>query len=633
MAKTNGTTLLEQHLEKLVLAASVLILVLAVAFRAASSPRKVDGHSPDKVDEILVSQAQALEARLQAKQPERPDPPEYLAKLKDRIGERYPVPAVEWQPERLALTTAGEEGKTQPTVALAQLVKVINAPEQPIAEIHREVVVPTPDQIPPADRDKASVPKEVIASHVVAVYPHGLLRKQWEELLKKVPTATANFLVAAVQAERRHRLPDGSWSAPVTVAMVTLPSRMPPVVLPKYTPQNRDLIRQAIAELARAQEETLEPGYWNIVWPSLQVGDWKIHHKPRTRVSDLLSGRTAIRPSGTAPGAYPWQRRGAAATADPQGAYGPALRGEYRMPEPTGPTAWPRPAVQQMPRPMGQGEQRYTVPSRRPSATARPSTARPTGAGQGTPRRPPRPPRPPVGATPKTPVRPTIKRPAAGADDSEQPKMALVPSLAEQLSSEEGILELWFHDTALSEGVTYSYRVRLVLLNPLFERFEEVAKRVEAETVTLLTPWSEWSEPVTAKYPTEFYVVGDFPAKQEVYVEVFTLKWGQRIQHRFNVRRGEPIGAEVKKELLAWNGQFQTANVDFHTRAIVVDLDFTKKVRQPKTNTTRDTTEMLYLGAEGKLGTRTVLEDQASERRQELQKEVQQAPTVAAGRP
>ena len=104
MAKTNGTTLLEQHLEKLVLAASVLILVLAVAFRAASSPRKVD--------EILVSQAQALEARLQAKQPERPDPPEYLAKLKDRIGERYPVPAVEWQPERLALTTAGEEGKT-----------------------------------------------------------------------------------------------------------------------------------------------------------------------------------------------------------------------------------------------------------------------------------------------------------------------------------------------------------------------------------------------------------------------------------------------------------------------------------------------------------------------------------------
>ncbi len=193
-----------------------------------------------------------------------------------------------------------------------------------------------------------------------------------------------------------------------------------------------------------------------------------------------------------------------------------------------------------------------------------------------------------------------------------------MPTFQQQLDDPAGIVEVWFHDTKLRECVTYSYRVRLVMINPLFGLFGVVADKTDAAAVTLATAWSVWSEPVTVKRPTEFFVA-EAGGGGMVPVDVFTMKWGQRVKQNFTVRQGEPIGGKATVKLWKLGEQeLVDVEVDFATGAIAVDLAFGKKRPVPNSVIASSTTELLYLNVDGQLRTRTALADRESERYKKL---------------
>jgi hypothetical protein len=183
-----------------------------------------------------------------------------------------------------------------------------------------------------------------------------------------------------------------------------------------------------------------------------------------------------------------------------------------------------------------------------------------------------------------------------------------VPALAAQLAHQDGILEVWFHDTALTEMVAYSYQIRLVLLNPLFGEVKEVKDAKDADRLQLATPWSEWSDPVRVKRPTEFLLTGAMPGRS-VYVKVFTQIWGQAREKMYAIHPGDPIGRKEEEVIWTLRGEEKKVTVDYGTGAVAVDIG-QRKVRIPNSSIDKPTAELLYLDADGKLRSRTLFEDE-----------------------
>jgi len=230
MPKTNEPGFLEQHLEKAVLAASVVAMILALSFWVVSSPREISlrtgKYPPEQVDQKLLEQAERLEQMLAEKPASMPSVPSYLDDLKARIFNPYPSELVrdyvQLQSGRQPLEPASAGGPSREKLELARLTDATIAPESPIAKAAREVLaVQQVDRMAatPADAE----PKEVVAAHVAAVFEHGKLLSNWRPLLEKA-YVQPTLLVLAVEAERRELLPDGSWSDPVPVSKRRCPA-------------------------------------------------------------------------------------------------------------------------------------------------------------------------------------------------------------------------------------------------------------------------------------------------------------------------------------------------------------------------------------------------------------------------
>ncbi len=634
MAKTDEPGFFEQHVEKGVLAAAVLILIVTLSMWVVSSRREIavgnTQASPSEADPALLKQTEQLERQFVNIDVKEPPVPDYLGKMRDSILKQNLELTlrdyVQWTEGQPRLEPASEVDLERPTVALADLELV--APEQPISEVFREVAT-VPEKPAEAQPQTGRMSfKEVLASHSVAVFDHGDQLKRWAKALAKTPIRP-QLIVLAVEAERRHRLPDGTWSAPQPVSPPRFGNEPVLPALPDFTGENLAEVVQALQQLqtASVQQEILEPSYADIVWPNFQIGTWQIH-KPRTRVSDVLAeGLVApgqeLRPGLPSRGSLPIPR---------------SYTEEMPLPRPDDGR------MRELPRPVSPPDERGRgiIPppdagssisrrdlSGRRDLAERNERPRYSGERVGLPRS--YGPQPGVRPGVTSPVRPGITPPVKPAPTPPKPPTpVLVPSLTDQLSSAQGILELWFHDTGLQEGMTYSYRVRLVVVNPLFGHPRDVKDEADAKKLKLALNWSKWSEPVTAKRPTEFFLTGAFRGGQEVYAEIFTKKGVQTVKKQFSLRRGEPIGAPVKMDVMNLTGQIENVEVDFTTGAVAVDFDFDKKIPNPKTGMSQTTIEVLYLDENGQLRCKTMADDKDSKRLDELRNEVEQAPMAAA---
>ena len=642
MAKTSESGFVENHIEKIVLGVTALLMIGALLHWVASSPRTIElqvgrlpipqkAYPPDQVDQGLEEMSELLKTRIKDQDVSVEPVPPYLARLRrlraSPLDPRIDLYVDLGSASKSPTEDAGDVGG--PKLKLADL-KSLPKPESVRLGANSEVqVIETLD-----DAGQAAYSyKELDVIHGVAVFDFGKMVTAWRKSLDKA-YIPPSLVFCAVEVQRRHRRPDGTWSKPEPVSLAMAPVAEPLPKVPAFDGKNLDEVRLAIDQLQQIQHQQtiLEPPYHRILWPGRQIGTWMIEgHKPRTRVSNLEDIPMAS-PSGPVRTGAPVRR--------PPPVVTPARTGRHAVP-PVGPDGMPitRDAQPRRAPPSRTGAGRHNVPPIGPDGNPinqgarRPPPSR-TGTGRhnvppiGPDGRPTGQPRPQPKATPRPQPKPTPRpvpkstlTPAPDATATVVPTMVTVPDLSQQLAHTEGIVEIWFHDANVAKETPYAYRLRVVVANPLFGRTRAVEKPKDAAVVTLTSPWSDWGKPAAVRRPTEFFVVGRFPERQIAVVRVFTRRWGQRVDHRFNVKRGEVIGRNEKKRLVHPDGTERLVDVDFNTGAIAVDLDFNRKQRIPNSKYVRTTTELVFVDTSGRLQTRTQLRDLASERYRQLDKE------------
>jgi len=133
------------------------------------------------------------------------------------------------------------------------------------------------------------------------------------------------------------------------------------------------------------------------------------------------------------------------------------------------------------------------------------------------------------------------------------------------------VLTVWGHDMTAQPGATYRYRIVVAVLNPLFQEDAVPPQQKEQfkELLSLLSPVSEWSQPITVEPRTQFFMTGiDAAARDAATVEVYSIFGGRRLSRMFKPKPGGIIGDIVDVEL---NGF--TYPVDMRIDAIVVDVE------------------------------------------------------------
>lgn len=606
MAKLNETSIVEQHVEKGVFGIAVLVL-LYVAFNwIPSSPRRIgpDGLKPGEIDaHIKAEPTRVLENNNAGAKRDRDehanqadDEVDYVKQIKslakaeafDSMGELTQLSPP--GPKYDDFITTTERVK----ITLAEMVKAVSAPGRPRVKGSLEL---------PRMEDEELTDKPTV--HLAAVFDRRELATEWSKLLRST-VIDVNIVVVDVKVEVRELLPDGTWSEPCAVDGFKLsplnnngeiavdadgnPLSVPTLV--EYDGDNKEDVLDSIDEIGDLywQEYILQPPYPQIYLRTGEWGTWRVN-LPKNEVSDLLENETIKRRFRT-----PVEKRGPTRPVTPD-------KIRRRRPDPRGS---PGPGID----PRG-------APGRSPDIS--PDAAITPGNLVA------------IRTTRNTDVPLQLGAATEAEEDTVELEVVPIPTIEKQI--QEGKLLILVHDQSLDSSKVYQYRVRLVLLNPLYAHDSKDVAEDNPDDVlvaSIKTPFSDWSQRVAVPKATEFFITGSNPTNGAVRVTVFTRALGQRVLQGFTVKRGQEIGSEQKIQVVNPDtGETERRTVDFSTGVVITDLDFSRKV--PRGAIERSTVEMLFLDESGRLGSRIGLLDSESSRLKQLRQEVEHAKAAAAG--
>ena len=131
-------------------------------------------------------------------------------------------------------------------------------------------------------------------------------------------------------------------------------------------------------------------------------------------------------------------------------------------------------------------------------------------------------------------------------------------------------IRVWAHDPTVEPGMTYRYRLRVRVMNPLFrqQRLDAEQKKENFNRLALDSLPTAWSQPVSIEPQLQFFVVDADRKIRQATIEVYRMFNGQRRVETFNVGPGDTLGSTV-------NWQFDGAPrpVDMQIDALVVDVN------------------------------------------------------------
>lgn len=140
----------------------------------------------------------------------------------------------------------------------------------------------------------------------------------------------------------------------------------------------------------------------------------------------------------------------------------------------------------------------------------------------------------------------------------------------------EGELWIWGHDLDVQPGDVYDYRVAVEVANPLFAKKLSLAEeqRALAGSVSVSSPFSDWSAPVLVERPTQMFSVRAIPESGSAEnqfgaasFDVFRFHDGRWWTHRVSVTPGSRIGG------VALVGSADSPDeIDFSTGYLLIDV-------------------------------------------------------------
>lgn len=142
---------------------------------------------------------------------------------------------------------------------------------------------------------------------------------------------------------------------------------------------------------------------------------------------------------------------------------------------------------------------------------------------------------------------------------------------------------IWGHDIDVEAGKTYQYRMTVKVLNPFFGRKLSLIESQQklADSITLESQPSPWSEPTYVAPPVRMFVTGATAASQggigntsafgQASIEVFRFYDGLTWSESFSVQPGDRVGSMREVTLRSPEGS-KKFTVDFRTDFMVVDI-------------------------------------------------------------
>ncbi|RKY03917.1 MAG: hypothetical protein DRP56_10720, partial [Planctomycetota bacterium] len=505
MQNKNILAVIESHVDKIVLAACILVSMFLLWIFVISNPYgekvKVRGRQrklgPSEIDRYVKQEAETAVSELD--KPAPPMPPhgrahlsEYDRLLQSSISEisssaRFPSPG--------AAETPVQEDRTYALPAIPSLAKVAVGRLRGAAEVPIEDIGP--------DHPYASAATEVADIDFVTVsawldvqalynnFQQSFMGPRLKTSWKDTHLATPVF--ARLQAQRRTRMDNGDWGKWEQVSRTEIDSQ-----------------RKLLEELPLVLDEA-----------SFGVGIWMSQYESQDIQHDILQ-----------PESYSFT----------------VSRTEWMAPEFLDETLkiMKKQAVQ------AERERKEELRSRRsakPTDTRRRTTGRRPGPGAGDggfgmmmP----------GGDNPVRTTRATARK-ERGVDDVQKDFEKELLNEKSIIRSRRESLLVWAHDDTAQPGKTYQYRIRIGVFNPIAGK--DWFQSDQADYKGRIVLWSDYSQPTAeVSVPKRIYVfpmdvVADKDAKntiQGVQVEVAKYYLGQWRDFDFDIYPGEVIGYEVE---------------------------------------------------------------------------------------
>ena len=597
MAKSSEGNPFLLHVEKLVLAVCLVVLVVTVVMYPLSTPTvpldKQD-MAPDKVDSYLVKLIDQMGARTATTT--LPPEPDYLAML-------HKFQSPELSESRWAMADLSTPSRWIPSekeilpgknkLQLKTLEDLIPKPEKPLVGIAAEYRGTEP-------------PSDAVVAHATVLYPAADLLERWQMAMKEsVLAAVVNVTDVHFQMEEAQEvLPDGTivWGPPRDVRGVFRALKdkdgkdVEVPTFPEVTKENVKEVQKIIGDyfVNGWDKYKAEPDYWDVLSDNRWVS-WRIN--------------------------LPWTELSAKATAESAGT-GAAPSGSG------GNTAPP-------PEPGNQGN----VPSGPGPGGPGPGGSMGVPANSNTPGGPGAPP-PGPGVKPKigTARAPRFVAPPPASGKS---RAALVPTPVPDWDSQThmktlGKIQLWAHDASLEYLKTYRYRAQVVFLSPLYSYLGEVVSPDDAKKSTVESPWSDWSNPIKPPPQADLFLTGSAQQMKNVTVTVFSRCQGHRVSHPFDIKVGDRIGEKVGDKIvktidvdvpdLQNPGKMIKKPCNFFTGYTLIDINWDRAVFQ--NGVPMKTVEIVLMDELGNLVIRNKALDAASSEYKALQAETESLQAV-----
>ncbi len=183
-------------------------------------------------------------------------------------------------------------------------------------------------------------------------------------------------------------------------------------------------------------------------------------------------------------------------------------------------------------------------------------------------------------------------------------------------------------DVSGEPGRTYRYRMRVGILNEYCPAAGKLKDPNNATRPILYGEWSDPSEPVNIERDTYFYVARK---DREAGLRVDVFKWYQDgwVKETFVVESGDEIGGKRGVQVSIGNEKYYE-ELDFFTGAVAVDLMLDTPYEDVQTRgdgysltqrSAQKTQVLVYMDEDGELHERLAMADKADPRYKELQKQ------------
>lgn len=513
--KLKGVNPIVQHIEKIVLAITALILLAVISLQFVSQPNAVSVGSkevaPDQIYNELESTANSLQSQISDRNPSLPDIQE--VNLIDRYASALDTSADSASQLPIALGTGVDIASVLDTdiVTIATTVGSIEA--MPVPATTTPLVASNWGTLDPyaitqvpqyADFVPAAQPFDIASVTIEAEFSGTDLRAVLEgnDEFPGVPRlfwVSTGMAVMGLDVERQQLLADGSWGSSESI---TPPPSTP---MPSNAVTKDDGLVRLNTIIASAQDAA-GPVMRPMPLPTISGPEWQ---PPSSAADAAALGLTEEQRL---------QRQVARLSAEVERLSNPSSRPSTRTTN-TNPRSGRDPRAGGGTRPTGQ----------RPTNRGNPNDARIEALQRQLDQ-----------------ARTALERLGVETDDA-RPSTDLL---------DQEFVQLWAHDLGIEPGATYRYRTRVILNNPYFRKGPYLDEEDSAQQALTIEPfatgeWSSWSEPVGVG-AKQFYFVTE--ASQPVVgeqlpqarVELYSMYYGFYRRSSMTITPGQPIVADMR---------------------------------------------------------------------------------------